>query len=219
MPQSQASQFSDQYPSSFFEENPLDKLSTLPSDGPFNPSYGQSTPNPSSSTEFTQPVFSPVILETLERVGPAKNKNYILWTEMVNDDFVRWWLNTEYGSEIKRNIFIGKRHAESWDYFHQVAAVQNGYPKVMCKKCDHILAHPADRHRGTSTMNRHYSQGTNCWKLPPHSQDIRRLIHNGVWISYHISIFHLKPYLTNLLIRHVKLFKKYLSLSKPGWRG
>lgn len=139
----------------------MDSPSFLPPDGPFNPSYGQNTLNPSPSTSFTQPVLRLAIPETLERVGPAKKKIYILWTEMANDEFVAWWLKTEYGSETKRNIFKGKHHAESWDYFHQIAAIQDGSPKVMCKKCDH----PADRHRGTSTMNRHYSQGINCQKL------------------------------------------------------
>jgi hypothetical protein len=51
----------------------------------------------------------------------------------------------------------------------------------MCKRCDHILSHPADRHRGTSSMNKHYLQGVNCRKLAPRSQDIRRLIHNRVY--------------------------------------
>lgn len=180
MSQSQASQFSEHYSSSFLEENLLDSPCFLPSDGSFNPLHSPNMPNPSSSTNFTQPVPPPPIPETLERVGPAKKKIYILWTEMVNDDFVTWWLKTEYGSEMKRNIFKGKHHAESWDYFHQVVAIQDGSPKVMCKKCDHILAHPADRHHGTSTMNRHYSQGINCQKLAPQSQDIRRLINNGV---------------------------------------
>ncbi|RHZ43507.1 uncharacterized protein CDV56_100702, partial [Aspergillus thermomutatus] len=131
MSQSQASQFSDHYPSSIFEENPLDNLSFLPSDGPFNPLYGKNTPNSTPNVSFTRPALLPAIPETLERVGPPKKKIYILWTEMVNDDFVAWWLKTEYGSEMKRNIFEGKHHAESWDHFHQVAAIQDGSPKVM----------------------------------------------------------------------------------------
>jgi hypothetical protein len=55
----------------------------------------------------------------------------------------------------------------------------------MCKTCDHTLNHPADGHRGTSSMNKHYSQGVNCRKMAPKSRDIRRLIQNGVYQRVH----------------------------------
>jgi hypothetical protein len=74
-------------------------------------------------------VIPPIILETLpetlERVGPPKRRNFILWTEMVNEDFIVWWLKTEYGSKMKRNIFERKRNAECWDHFYQAAAIQD----------------------------------------------------------------------------------------------
>lgn len=101
---------------------------------------------------------------------------------MVNEDFVIWWLKTEYGSKVKRNIFEVKHNAECWDHFHQIATIQDGSPKVICKNCDHILAHPADKHRGTSTMNRHYSQAGACRKGLTQLHDIRKAIKNGVWI-------------------------------------
>ena len=116
MSQSQASQFSDHYPSSIFEDNPLDNLSFLPSDSLqlLNPgtSYGQKTPNSTPDVNFTRPGLPLSIPEILKRVGPQKKKIYILWTEMVNHEFVTWWLNTEYGSQMKRNIFESKHQAE-----------------------------------------------------------------------------------------------------------
>jgi hypothetical protein len=183
MSQNQASQFSDHYPSSVFEDNPMDTLSFLASDRPFSLD-GRETPTSTPDVNFIRPVIPPPIPETLERVGPPKRKNYILWTEMVNEDFVAWWLKTEYGSEMKRNIFEGKRNAECWDHFHQVAAIQDGSPKVICKNCDHILAHPADKHQGTSTMNRHYSHAGACRRGRTQSHDIRKAIKNEVWIVY-----------------------------------
>ncbi|KAJ6175047.1 hypothetical protein N7485_004852 [Penicillium canescens] len=137
MLQSQASsQFSDHYPSSAFEDNPRDTFPFLTSDGPFNLD-GQETPNSTPDVNLLRPVIPPIILETLpetlERVGPSKRKNFILWTEMVNEDFIVWWLKTEYGSKMKRNIFEGKRNAECWDHFYQAAAIQDGSPKVICK--------------------------------------------------------------------------------------
>ncbi|KAJ5358315.1 uncharacterized protein N7496_010728 [Penicillium cataractarum] len=56
-----------------------------------------------------------------------------------------------------------------------VATIRDGAPKVMCKTCDHTLNHLADGYRGTSSMNKHYSQGV-CRKIAPKLKDIRRLI-------------------------------------------
>ncbi|KAJ6001218.1 hypothetical protein N7481_001627 [Penicillium waksmanii] len=180
MSQSQDSQFSDNYSSSIFEDNPLDNLTFLSSDGlqPFNPDtlYGQSTPDSTPNLGFARPALPPSIPETLEHVGPQKKKIYVLWTDMVNDEFVAWWLKTEYGSQTKRNIFESRLLGA----FSPGSCYSGWIPaKVMCRTCDHILSHPADRHRGTSSMNKHYSQGVNCRKLAPRSQDIRRLIRNG----------------------------------------
>ena len=189
MSQSQTSQFSDHYPSSIFGDNPVEPLSFLPSDGPFNLDE-RSTPISASDANFTQPAIPTLIPETLQRVGPTRRKIYVLWTEMANDDFIIWWLQTEFGSQMKGNIFDVKHQSECWDHFEQVAAPQDGTPKVMCKTCNHILAHPADRHRGTTHMNKHYTQGVNCRKLVPRSQNIRQMILDGVWRTL-ISISNL----------------------------
>ena len=167
MSQSQISQFSDNYASSICEDASLGSFPSLSSDFPqsFIPdvSYDQQTSDSTSITEFARPPIPPPIPSTLERVGPQKQKNYLLWTEMVNNEFVAWWLNTEFGSQMKWNIFENKCQAEYWKHFHQVASIQDGSPKVMCKICDQILNHPANGHRGTSSMNKHFLQGVNCW--------------------------------------------------------
>ena len=184
MSQCQISQFSDHYPSSVYEDASLGSFPFLSSDGPQplipGASYGQQTPASTSITEFSQPLVPPAIPNTLERVGPEKQKNYILWTEMVNTESVVWWLKTEFGSQMKRNIFENKRQAECWKHFYQVAFIQDGSPKVMCKICGQILSHPANGHRGTSSMNKHFSQGVNCRRVAPRSQDIRRLMQERV---------------------------------------
>lgn len=93
----------------------------------------------------------------LERVGPTrKEQPFILWTEEMNDDFCEWWLETDFGARRKRNIFENKRTTECWKHFHQVAAISDGTPKVMCKTCNHILNHPTNSHCGTSLMNKHF---------------------------------------------------------------
>lgn len=205
MSQNQDPQFSKYYPpvqSSVFEE-PLGSI--LPGEGSsagvYNTSsYGQLTP---SSTPIIQPSQPSVpIPPNLERVGPTKKEQpFVLWTEEMNDDFCEWWLKTDYGSRIKRNIFESKRTAECWKHFHQVAAIKDGAPKVMCKTCNHLLNHPADGHRGTSSMNKHFSQGIQCRKKAPTANDIQKLMQKGVYRSlylYYSALLYLiytEPYL------------------------
>lgn len=222
MSQSQLSQFSDNYPSSIFGDTPPDNLPFLPSDSAqsFNPDalYGQ-TPTSTPDFNFSRQLLVPHPPDTLQRVGPPKKKNFVLWTEMVNDEFVTWWLKTEFGSRMNRNIFESKRQAECWRHFHQVAAIQDGAPKVMCKTCDHTLNHPADGHRGTSSMNKHYSQGVNCRKITPKSKDIRRLIQNGVYKTIHPIIQIYAKMLKSIYPRHHQYRKKHPLAMKPGLRG
>jgi hypothetical protein len=161
MSQSQISQFSDNYPSSLHEDTPLDSFTFLPSDSAlsFTPDalYGQQTPTSVPDIEFAPPSAPLPLPDTLKRVGPSeKQKNFILWTEEMNDEFCIWWLKTEFGSQMKRNIFEKQRQAECWKHFHQVATIHDGAPKVMCKVCSQILVHPAVGHRGTTTLNKHF---------------------------------------------------------------
>jgi hypothetical protein len=179
MSRSQASQFSDNYPSSVFEDNSADTLSFLTSDGPFNIDEDE-TPTSTPSAPFTRPAVPIPIPPTLECVGPYGKKQFVLWTEMVNEPFLAWWLQTQYGSKSKQTFFNGKRQADAWEHFHQVASISDGTPKVMCKQCGSVMAHPSDRHRGTSTMTRHFAQSVTCQKGKGKTQDIRKLISNGV---------------------------------------
>ncbi|KAJ5685107.1 hypothetical protein N7536_007726 [Penicillium majusculum] len=168
---------------------------------------------------FTRPTVPLLIPDTLERVGPFGKRKYILWTEMMNEDFVAWWLKTEYGSAIKRNIFDGKRQASAWDHFHQVAAIHDGSPKVMCKSCDHVLAHPADRHRGTSTMNRHHSQAAACQKGKRISQDIRKIISNGVNLPSRKKVFSQQAWMERLTTFIVASRLPFMLVEHPEFRA
>ncbi|KAJ5743494.1 hypothetical protein N7533_010596 [Penicillium manginii] len=178
MSQSQHSLVYDHYSSSIFGDNPSDNLNFLSADTLYtDTSTSALDPSPTQLLAVLSPP------DNLQRVGPLRKQNYVLWTEMANDEFVAWWLQTEFGSRIKRNIFEGRRQAECWKHFHQVAAIKDGAPKVLCKSCDHALHHPGDGHRGTSTMNKHYSSSVNCRKMISQSNDIRKLIRQGAHLA------------------------------------
>jgi ribosomal protein S27E len=219
MSQSQISQFSDNYPSSLHEDTPLDSFTFLPSDSAlsFTPDalYGQQTPTSVPDIEFAPPSAPLPLPDTLKRVGPSeKQKNFILWTEEMNDEFCIWWLKTEFGSQMKRNIFEKQRQAECWKHFHQVATIHDGAPKVMCKVCSQILVHPAVGHRGTTTLNKHFSQGVNCRKAKP-GQDIRKLIQAGVYQPIY-PYFFLLYLLKSIHPRHNRPLKRPSLPSRPG---
>lgn len=110
-------------------------------------------------------------------------------------------VKTVLGSQMKQNVFENKRQAECWEHFHQVASIQDGSPKVMCKICGQIPNHPANGHRGTSSMNKHFLQGVNCQRVVPHSQDIRRFKQEGVCWYVH-SYYFILSLLSSIYLRH-----------------
>jgi hypothetical protein len=82
---------------------------------------------------------------------------------MAHNDWVDWWLQTDFGRKSKIN-WDSTRHAEIWGHYHQVAHSIDGAPKVMCQRCGAILEHPYTvnsktkgkiQYHGTSTMQKH----------------------------------------------------------------
>ncbi|KAG0152748.1 hypothetical protein PDIDSM_2553 [Penicillium digitatum] len=81
---------------------------------------------------------------------------------MSHNDFVDWWLETDYGRKSKLK-WDSNRHTEIWNSYHQVAQGIDGAPKVMCKRCGKILEHPYTlspnstgkaQYHGTSTIQK-----------------------------------------------------------------
>lgn len=99
--------------------------------------------------------------ECLKRVCPDRIRTYILYSSEMSDEFVNWWLQTDYGRK-KRMTWDGKR-AECWEHFDQVALDKSGKPGVMCQQCQKVLDHPGWAHSGTTSMNKHYN-GVTCRK-------------------------------------------------------
>jgi hypothetical protein len=83
--------------SSCTDAHSASNLPFLPSDSAqsFNPdaSYGE-IPASTPDFNFARPLLAPPPPDTLQRVGPPRKKNFVLWTEMVNDEFVVRWLKT-----------------------------------------------------------------------------------------------------------------------------
>lgn len=161
MSQSQQSIFS----SSIYEGD-IDSLAYVTSDTSqsFTPdlSVSQQTLD-SFDPDFLRPPLPPTIPSSLTRVGPGRNKAYVLYDEMLHSDWVSWWLETGFGK--KGNILWDSNHQSStWNEFHQVAHSSDGAAKVMCKRCGQILEHPnfiretkdgKKQRQGTSTMKNH----------------------------------------------------------------
>lgn len=129
-------------------------------------STGQVTPSASQHTidsNFRRPDDPLLIPPLLKRVGPDRRKGFILYDTMSHNDFVDWWLETDYGRKSKLK-WDSNRHTEIWNSYHQVAQGIDGAPKVMCKRCGKILEHPYTlspnsigkaQYHGTSTIQKH----------------------------------------------------------------
>jgi hypothetical protein len=160
---SQLSLFSDAGPSSIWENDTTDTRSHLQSDDlqPFTPdlSCSQQTITSAPETDFLRPLSAPA---SLHRVGPDRKKSYILYSDMGKDEFVIWWLQTQYASQQdqrKKIRWNAKHHSDVWKHFDQVAHHTSGEPKVMCRRCGRILDHPQHTMNGTTSMKRHLEGG------------------------------------------------------------
>lgn len=148
------SQSSDIFLSSGYNAPPSDFLEYVANSTPqlFSP-----VPSGSQQT-LHEPLKAP---ECLTRVCPDRIRTYILYSLEMSDEFVTWWLQTDFGRK-KRMTWDGKR-AKCWEYFDQVALDRNGKPGVMCQQCQKVLDHPGWAHSGTTSMNKHYN-GVTCRK-------------------------------------------------------
>lgn len=158
MSQSQQSDFA----SSLYDGD-LDNLSYLTT------SNHLATPSASQHTietfdpDFLRPNIPLIAPSCLIRVGPDRRKAFILYNKMSHNDWVDWWLQTDFGRKSKIK-WDSTRHSEIWSHYNQVAHSIDGAPKVMCQRCGAILEHPYTvnpkaigkvQYHGTSTMQKH----------------------------------------------------------------
>jgi hypothetical protein len=156
------SQHSDVFPSSLYDDT--DSIPYLAPENPqlFTPelSSSQQTFN-SFEQDFLRPQPRLLIPSLFKRVGPDRRKAYVLYDNMMNTEWVEWWLETDCGKTSKIN-WDANHQSTIWKEFYQVANSSDGAPKVMCKRCGLILEHPSSllrpggktRH-GTSSLIRH----------------------------------------------------------------
>lgn len=169
--------FSD-LPSSIYEGDPSDPFHfSLPIDSQFTPEISESQTASVVNSEFTQPLPPPPIPDCLQRVGPDRYRQYVLYTTMSGDAFVAWWLKTEYGMKKRTNWDIN-HSSECWKQFDQVADIKTGKPMVMCKVCVATLQHPALCRHGTSSINKHL-KGPTCRKSTKRPS-IKQMIEDAV---------------------------------------
>jgi hypothetical protein len=177
MSQSQQSQFSD----SFYDPE------LLQSDDTRHFFSSQHTVSSTPDSEFVLPPPRPRVPSTLAHVGPSFQKNWILYTNMSENDFVRWWLETEFGSKKEFQDTIhwdGKKTSSLWQHFDQVADKKTGRPKIMCKRCLAVLVHPSYRRAGNSPMKTHLKGGS-CLKsntTPKQQKGVDQMIRDSVSI-------------------------------------
>lgn len=177
---SQLSLFSDAGPSSVVGSDlTFDNL--LDSFTPDLPASQQSVttaPDP----DFLRPLTIPL---SLERDGPDRKKSFILFSEMSKNEFVEWWLQTDFGSKLGHQGKIrwdAKHTSNAWKNFDQVAHYITGEPKVLCQRCKKTLPHPHYTGHGTNSMGRHLS-GEKCQKSTGrtlHQQDLHQSLQSAV---------------------------------------
>lgn len=190
---SQFSLSSDAGPSNYYEADAADSQSYPQSDHlqilTSDLACSQQTITSAPESDFLQTPSAPA---SLRRVGPDRKKSYILYEDMTKEDFIIWWLQTQYMSmeDQKKIRWEGKRSSDVWQHFVQVAHHISGEPKVMCQRCGNILPHPHEHLNGTNSMKRHYAS-EKCLKAAKDAskqRNIQQSFQSAVWFLSFVSL-------------------------------
>ena len=121
----------------------------------------------------------PRALDTLTRIKPDSINEYIVFTTDMSAEFVKWWLQTDFGKKKRLNWEVSRR-ADCWTGFQQVAHTKDGKPGVMCNRCRTVLTYPATNHTGNSSMQK-YLDGLRCRQRITKKGNIQQLLSDAVY--------------------------------------
>jgi hypothetical protein len=107
MSQSQHSDFT----SSLYDSE-IDNLSYLTSSNHLATPSGSQYTLEASDQDFLRPIISLAVPSFFTRVGPDRRKAFILYDRMAHNDWVDWWLQTDFGRKSK----IRLRHAHGYPW-------------------------------------------------------------------------------------------------------
>jgi hypothetical protein len=119
-------------------------------------------PNDSSTPTLAQPIppsQPPEIPSALTLVH--KNK-YILFEVTKKADFLEWHAKTiwsfkhqqRHSEQAIRIAWGHRKQSKVWDFLFEVADKQDGTPKILCRRCDKILQHPAGKGKSGTNLTR-----------------------------------------------------------------
>ena len=94
-----------------------------------DPLLSDFTPSEVTESQSTAPIISEPPPPSIERVGPDREKEQALWSDMSKTKFIKWWLTTQYGLKPKgERPHWDKRGytSELWHNFDQVAHIKTG---------------------------------------------------------------------------------------------
>lgn len=92
-------QISDVYHSSSYSGDVPDLNFLSSDDRLLDLPYSQEALNSVSDVDFLRSQTPPLIPSSLDRVGLDRRKLFVLYTDIANDDFVKWWLQTDFGKK------------------------------------------------------------------------------------------------------------------------
>lgn len=218
-------------------DNDIGNLAYLTSENPqvFTPDLSASQQTEEIfDPEFLQPSLPPAIPSSLQRIGSSSKKPWVLYDEMAHNDWVSWWLETDFGK--KSNIKWSSSHSSDiWENFLQIANSSNGAPKVMCKRCGGILEHPYSQTngkktnqtsvegsnakkniQGLSTMSKHLKTASCLKARPARKSDITKFLVKAV--GFPSILIYSRPYTNIDSIRARVLYLAVASLKSSGRR-
>lgn len=183
---SQYTQFSDAGLSSLYESDFAASAicENLPQPSPADLLGSQQSITTASDSDFLRSV-TPNIPPSLKRDGPDWKKTFVCGSKMNKNDFIKWWLQTDFGTnpEYRKKVRWGakRKKSETWSHFDQVAHYITSEAKVLCQRCKQIMSHLLHAGQGTTSMGRHFAGKTCQGAAGSHQQDIQRSLQYMVY--------------------------------------
>lgn len=134
------------------------------------PSLSQLESSPSES-----PLQSDLVLTGQSPLPPdnlcrTKCNTIVLWDSERRDVFQSWYTTTPYYAYVQSPNSDPKykspwdntsaRRSDLWKHFDEGAETRQGRPKVICKLCGQVMAHPSYQGGTTTNLFRHLKSDT-----------------------------------------------------------
>jgi hypothetical protein len=117
---------------------------------------------PTETPTSAQPIPPSQPIEIPSTLTLVHNNKYILFETTKKAEFLEWHTKTIWyykqeqrpSKQVTRIAWGHRKQSKIWDQLCEVADKKDGTPKILCRRCDKILQHPAGKGKSSTNSSR-----------------------------------------------------------------